>query len=78
MGNTEGGGQGLMDMLRRIAGVVLIVVGVVVAVHTVVEPLYYVSTEASPDSPIWSIIDPFQGGGGRAGRDIWLHPKKRR
>ena len=60
MGNTEGGGQGLMDMLRRIAGVVLVVVGVVVAVHTVVEPLYYVSTEASPDSPIWSIIDPFQ------------------
>ena len=49
-----------MDMLRRIAGVVLIVVGVVVAVHTVVEPLYYVSTETSPDSPIWSIIDPFQ------------------
>ena len=47
-------------MLRRIAGIVLIVVGVVVAVHTVVEPLYYVSTEASPDSPIWSIIDPFQ------------------
>ena len=47
-------------MLRRIASIVLIVVGVVVAVHTVVEPLYYVSTEASPDSPIWSIIDPFQ------------------
>ena len=60
MGHTEKEGQGLMDMLRRIAGVVLIVVGVVVAVHTVVEPLYYVSTETSPDSPIWSIIDPFQ------------------
>ena len=60
MGHTEKEEQGLMDMLRRIAGVVLIVVGVVVAVHTVVEPLYYVSTETSPDSPIWSIIDPFQ------------------
>ena len=60
MRHTEKEGQGLMDMLRRIAGVVLIVVGVVVAVHTVVEPLYYVSTETSPDSPIWSIIDPFQ------------------
>ena len=48
-----------MDMLRQIVGVVLIVVGVVVAVHAVVEPLYYVSTEASPDSLIWSIIDPF-------------------
>ena len=46
-------------MLRQIVGVVLIVVGVVVAVHAVVEPLYYVSTEASPDSLIWSIIDPF-------------------
>ena len=46
-------------MLRQIVGVVLIVVGVVVAVHAVVEPLYHVSTEASPDSLIWSIIDPF-------------------
>ena len=46
-------------MLRQIVGVVLIVVGVVVVVHAVVEPLYYVSTEASPDSLIWSIIDPF-------------------
>ena len=48
-----------MDMLRRIVGLVFIVVGVVVAVHTVVEPLYHVSTEASPYSPLWNIINPF-------------------
>ena len=39
-------------MLRRILGVVLIVIGVVVAVHTVVEPLYYASSGASPYSPV--------------------------
>ncbi len=48
-----------MDMFRRIIGVVLIVVGAVVAVHTIVEPLYHVSSEASPYSPIWNIINPF-------------------
>ena len=48
-----------MDMFRRISGVALIVIGAVVAVHTIVEPLYHVSSEASPYSPIWSIINPF-------------------
>ncbi len=48
-----------MDMLRRIVGAGLIVIGVAVAVHTIVEPLYYASTDASPYSPIWNIINPF-------------------
>ena len=48
-----------MDIFRRIVGVVLIVIGAVVAVHMVVEPLYHASSEASPYSPIWSIINPF-------------------
>ena len=48
-----------MDMIRRIVGVVLIAIGAVVAVHMVVEPLYHASSEASPYSPIWSIINPF-------------------
>ena len=48
-----------MIVIQRIAGVVLIVIGVVVAVHTIIVPLYHVSTEASPNSPIWNILDPF-------------------
>ena len=42
--------------IRRICGVILVVMAVVVAVHTVVEPLYYTSTEESPYSPAWGII----------------------
>ena len=48
-----------MDIFRRSVGVVLIVIGAVVAVHMVVEPLYHASSKASPYSPIWSIINPF-------------------
>ena len=48
-----------MNVIQRIAGVALIIIGVVVAVHTIVEPLYHISSEASPYSPVWNIIDPF-------------------
>ena len=58
MGDNEKG-QKLMDIFRRIIGVVLIVIGAVVAAHMILEPLYHVSREASPNSPIWNIIDPF-------------------
>ena len=44
-----------MDM-RRICGVVLVVMAVVVAGHTVLEPLYYTSTDESPYSPVWGIL----------------------
>ena len=43
-------------MLKRISGVILIVMAVVVAVQTIVEPLYHTSSEAQPYSPLWSII----------------------
>ena len=43
-----------MDM-KRICGVILVVMAVVVAVHTVVEPLY-ASTEESPYSPAWAVL----------------------
>ena len=46
--------SGVMDM-KRISGAVLVVMAVVVAVHTIVEPLYYTSTEESPYSPAWGI-----------------------
>ncbi len=44
-------------MIPRIGGAVLVVTAVAVAVHTVVEPLYYASTEAAPYSPFWSVLD---------------------
>ena len=47
-----------MNTLKRIAGVYLILVAVVVAVHTVIEPLYHVSTEAQPYSAFWNILNP--------------------
>ena len=46
---------------RRIVGIVLVVIGVAVAVHTIVEPLYHVSSEAHPYSPLWTILDPLMG-----------------
>ena len=42
---------------QRLSGIVLIVTGIVVAVHTVVEPLYHVSTADSPYSPLWTYIN---------------------
>ena len=36
-----------MEMLNRILGYFLVLVAVVVAIHTVIEPLYYISTETS-------------------------------
>ena len=52
-------GQQLMGILRRLIGVVLIIIGAVVAAHTIIEPLYHVSSEASPYSPIWNTLNPF-------------------
>lgn len=45
-------------MRRRIAGALFLVIGVAVAAHTIMEPLYYVSTEAKPYSPVWDYLDP--------------------
>ena len=40
-------------------GVLLvIVVGVVVALHTIVEPLYHTTSDAQPYAPLWNILDP--------------------
>ena len=45
-------------MMNRIGGIYLLAVAVAVAVHTVVEPLYHVSAEGQPYSPLWSILNP--------------------
>ena len=41
-------------------GGVLLAIGAVVAVHTIIEPLYHVSSAASPYSPMWRIMDPLE------------------
>ena len=45
-------------MMKRIIGLYLIVAAVVVAVQTVVEPLYHTSSEAQMYSPFWDIVNP--------------------
>ena len=45
-------------MPKKIVGIYLILVAVLVGVHTVVEPLYHVSTEARPYSAAWDILNP--------------------
>ena len=47
-----------MNSLKQIVGVVLFLIGALVAIHTVVEPLYHASSEASPYSPNWTYINP--------------------
>ena len=44
-------------MLKKTIGIYLILVAVLVGVHTVVEPLYHVSTEARPYSATWDILN---------------------
>ncbi|MDE0036132.1 MAG: hypothetical protein OXU77_01075 [Gammaproteobacteria bacterium] len=46
-------------MAKRIAGWGFIAMAFAVAIHTVIEPLYHVSTAAQPYSPFWMILDPF-------------------
>lgn len=44
-------------MPKKIIGMYLILVAVLVGVHTVVEPTYHVSTEARPYSAAWDILN---------------------
>ena len=45
-------------MLNRVGGVFLIAMAVLVAVHTVVEPLYHTSETMQPYSPVWEVLNP--------------------
>ena len=47
-----------MDALKRICGLFLVLMAVVVALHTVAEPLYHTSSEGQPYSPLWDILNP--------------------
>ena len=46
-----------MAALKRIIGVVLIVIAAIVAIQTVFEPIYHVSTDDSPHSSAWDYIN---------------------
>ena len=47
-----------MAALKRIIGVVLIVIAAIVAIQTVFEPIYHTSTDDSPYSSAWDYINP--------------------
>ena len=47
-----------MATFKRIIGVVLIVIAAIVAIQTVIEPLYHTSTADSPYSSTWDYINP--------------------
>ena len=46
-----------MQGLKRLIGVVLIVVAAIVAIQTILEPVYHTSTDESPYSSAWDIIN---------------------
>ena len=47
-----------MEPLKKIVGVVLIIIAAIVAIHTVIEPLYYTSTAENPyNSSVWAYIN---------------------
>ena len=47
-----------MQGFKRLIGVLFILIGVIVALHTILEPIYHTSTEARPYSPAWDYINP--------------------
>ena len=44
-------------MLKQIVGAILLIVGIAVAIHTVIEPLYHASSDGQPYSPFWNILN---------------------
>ena len=47
-----------MESLKRVIGIVLIVIAAIVAIQTIIEPVYHTSTEDSPHSSAWDYINP--------------------
>ena len=64
-------------MLNRICGVFLLALAVVVAIHTVAEPLYHTSSDTQPYSPLWAILDPIMVLGIALGL-VFSYARKRR
>ena len=47
-----------MESLKRVIGIVLIVIAAIVAIQTIIEPVYHTSTDDSPHSSAWDYINP--------------------
>ena len=45
-------------MLKRTVGILFLVIGATVALHTIIEPVYHTSTDAQPYSPAWDVLNP--------------------
>ena len=46
-----------MEALKRVIGVILILIAAIVAIHTVIEPIYHTSTADQPYSSAWNWIN---------------------
>ena len=46
-----------MGALKRVIGVVLILIAAIVAIHTVIEPVYHTSSDTQPYSSAWDWIN---------------------
>jgi hypothetical protein len=46
-----------MEVLKKVIGIVLILIAAIVAIHTVIEPLYHTSTVDNLNSPNWGYIN---------------------
>ena len=47
-----------MEAFKRFIGVVFIVIAAIVAIQTIIEPIYHTSTADSPSSSAWDYINP--------------------
>ena len=47
-----------MDALKKVIGVVLILIAIIIALNTILEPVYHTSDPDNPYSPIWDYINP--------------------
>ena len=46
-----------MEALKRVIGVFLILIAAIVAIHTVIEPVYHTSSDTQPNSSVWDWIN---------------------
>ena len=63
-----------MEIVRRLLGVFLVVIAIVVAINLMATPLYH---DGSEDYPIWKIVNWFMGDRGSGGADSERHEKTR-
>ena len=47
-----------MNIFKKVIGIFLILAGIAVAGHLIVEPLYHTSTGTAPSSPLWQVFHP--------------------